>query len=742
MNFEPPNLLSSYSPGEADWGIDDLTLSRRRYNSISTSEYSQPKTRDFARPTPHFYGRSGSLGVPSLEADQRSALSDFHGLSGASTAPSLRPTTENFRLFTQKYLLLAGAAALVVEKFKYNLILSNLLDDTLILSKNEQALANLTKIRRSEHHLHPLRRTFDGVVLTVVGKRYTVHFPALPLALLLSIVSLTIFLLKQQHSRLGFPHLSRLKLFKLLVIAATRVVKCRRLRATVEASRGLRRLDDFMIANCVINKVVIANMITLKEYEMFASLDKGNPLAVSRLPEYCRSLKSHLHMLLSCLLLNAKHSIMELLPYSNGELLEKYCAINNVPLGSLFDSGEDAEILLETLTAKLALFNDFRRFFICQLLAIHDSPHYTFLISKLCDNFGVSLPPTPPFVPMDAKMEKLKAVFEDHTAILKQLEALNQKFRQIHNPHQTTDFANDNILSTKLPAAARTEDMFGLDSDLNLNHLIDKLQNLSASLKYFKKYSLSIKDVQDAQEHDERLGIFALFSDELKAAMDLFSVCSSSYQSDYTAKFDSGSARGSQKGSQAAESFNLKSFHTIREKSERRRTAVVSDKRSKRLSSGIQLGLVTVLEDGQNPKAERTSADGECFNQAALDALTRKIGFGPSNRFSVNSLNSNISGITDLIASTQITTDEDDERSPYTGAKYIDGAAVRGMAQDELKSRLEERMTRAYDVSRQTPTEEAPELPTPDLELATSAASKNLAFLGSLEETLARSAPL
>ncbi|KAL6020217.1 hypothetical protein ACNR90_001618 [Candidozyma auris] len=90
----------------------------------------------------------------------------------------------------------------------------------------------------------------------------------------------------------------------------------------------------------------------------------------------------------------------------------------------------------------------------------------------------------------------------------------------------------------------------------------------------------------------------------------------------------------------------------------------------------------------------------DTYNQAALDALTRRKNVRHSiGRFSVNSLNSNISGITDLIASTQGTGDEDEGEISKTS--LISGPMPAGISKEELKRKLEESFTRIYSLENE-----------------------------------------
>lgn len=740
MNFEKFslgkfNLLSNYSPAEADWGIEEpIAPPRPRFSSTSTSEYSQPhRLRELSIRTPSF------------------ATSSY--CASASAHKRLPPTTESFHKFIKKYLSLEHRDTAVVERFKYNLVVSNLLDASLVLSKNEQALNNLVQIRNEvDNTLHvelAKEFSFDGTTLEIVNKQYRLRFPSAysdPL-LLLNIISLVIFLLKQNfHIRSHISYAGRITIFKMLLIMATKFIKCKRAKTTLTASRSLRSLDDFMISNCRINKSLITSMISLKEFEMFAFMNKTSK--TDSTTQYSNELKSHLNMLLTCLTINMRHSVSTLLPMCNGLLLEQYCSINNVQMANIFDHNEsiqEEQLTLESLKEKLNNFNNLRRFFICQLLTIHDNPLRNFFMLKLYDAFHIDDSAIFQLNITD-RLTKLEQIFENHTKTLDQLLALNEKFKLLSKSSPTTDYANDDVLSRgKSPVEHRDDELFLLDTELNLRNLINKLTSVTTSLQYFRKYSEAISDINDSEEYEEKISIFSSFQSELRGCLELYNICKSDYDGEFNRRFVSAysqpsSASTSQRNSlNSNDQFNPKSFHTGSSSRKKRNSLPIKgethrsestsskansslDKRYKRLSTGLQLGLLTVLEEPTNninssasePSPRMSSKDTfkhflshednnegyDTYNQAALDALTRRKNVRHSiGRFSVNSLNSNISGITDLIASTQGTGDEDEGEISKTS--LISGPMPAGISKEELKRKLEESFTRIYSLENE-----------------------------------------
>ncbi|KAM9898143.1 hypothetical protein OXX79_006469 [Metschnikowia pulcherrima] len=784
MNFDTLNMEAGLAPAEADWGIEEPVHTRKRFDSVSTGDFRQPqKIREFYGKSPTLYNRSGSLEIGS----------ETHSEGFSSSEYRLRPrqgseydygkrhevlrknpaTTENFRKFIAKYLCIQPSRASMVERFKYNLMLSNLLDDSLVLSKNEQVLASFKEIKLSEGRELPvsLKRVLydDGTRLKIVRKEYSLTLPALlrhPLVLL-NTIKMIVFLMKQRrkvHSKMKKS--SQLKMFKVLMIFATRILKVRRAQITIDCSRTLRCLQNFLITNCGINKAIISHIISLKEADMFSFLQKATQ--DSPADTHSRNLKKHLDTLLTCLITNVMHSIRTVLPLCDGNLLEQYCKINNVRVSAIYDSHDHFEdtLTLEKLTAKLSSFNTIRRFFVCELLTIHERALHTYFLSTLADHLNIVLKSAPPFQNFSSKSAIVYEVLSSHTAMVERLHTFDDQFRSLHSPPRSSDFANDDILSTHETRNCRDLDnLTASDSDSKLNNLIDKMSSLATSLKYFKKYSESIASIENLEEQEERLSIFSSFENELQNCTESFNVCLNDYKADFQklseALTDQSSCSHSHRNSCSSDDqFNLKTFHTSTKTKKPVSSLNVLESRvcpkPKRSSTGLQLGLVTVLEDPrQGIISHANSAKGvengsirESYNSNALEALTRKPFFGhPSDRFSMASVNSNVSGISELIASTQITTDDDDGLGPRT--EYLLERAGKGMSKEDLEKKLEQSFTRIYNLQNEnhelksmTSSSKHGEEPICSGAMESRfRASKDSKFLQTLEETLDSKSP-
>ena len=97
------------------------------------------------------------------------------------------------------------------EKFKYNLILSNLLEDSMVLSKNETNLNNLEQNNNNTSPDKGLQRfnvnsfiysiNDDGTILKILNRQYELNYNYNynNMKIIISVILMIIYLLKQQQ---------------------------------------------------------------------------------------------------------------------------------------------------------------------------------------------------------------------------------------------------------------------------------------------------------------------------------------------------------------------------------------------------------------------------------------------------------------------------------------------------------------------------------------------------------------
>lgn len=748
----------------------------------------------------------------------------------------LHPTTENLSKYIHKYLSLHGIERTFWEKFKYGLVVSNLLDDTMILSKSEQALSNLKdtiEAEKIERKSFPLVNTLncDGTQLRVLEKSYSLHYSRNygNLNNVIIIINLIIFLMKQEQRRhlnysATMSYSNRMKMFKILLIISTKLIKFNRFKLLVMSQLNLSYLNSFLLLNYSINKKLIQKLIILKELDVYyyvnRNKDEANHDSKSR-EVYKSSLREHLANTLHFLNLNLRTSIARLLPNLNGDLFEQYCNLNNIDILLLqedYRDGDEEELngmdspvssskeknSLDEIVFNMNKFNQLRKLFICQLLTINESSvKKNFFIYKLMDQF-------PPIKTEDwerddditafnniAKLGFIRQVLHDHNKITNSFVLLFNHFDDIHNndsaavevntrfniSHENQDIlavrANRN--SKEKQAVENSNEME--NTDKYLESLIGKVIKLGTNLKYFQSYNRSTKSITNVDEFNEKLMIFNQFEDDIQSIKEMYHLNAKElsdidgWTGRHASPADSNGTSTSPRIPSRANKgeFNLKTFHTSSIKKRYSlpssvtplkiplgspvtpRTSVVdsdrvlspegtSGKKYKRLSTGLQLGLLTVFEDPKqlNNEVRRNSAESrrsstvsasrrssgqtktqvkgngnvgvsyddnyvnilpptsyETYNQDALDQLSNSKKYNitrNSNRFSLNSVNSNISGLTDLISSTHITSyDEEDVQDGLINDSIRDKSSLQ-ISKEELKLKLEESFNRIYNL--------------------------------------------
>lgn len=638
MNLERFNL-STYFTGErpeslgvSDWGIEE-TLS-----NPSTAQFSYNKFQ-----VPH---------DPILRF------------------PSLQPSTENFLKYIRKYLSLTLNNE-YYDKFKYNLVISNLLDSSMILSKNESNLNSFMSNKTTFDH-PILVKSFnnDGTKL-VVMKNYVIKFPYFYTNSynILLVVNLIIYLLKRL--KYGNRSVTNFRLFKFLLIASTKLIKLRRVQKLILFNSNLNLLHDFLIQNFKINKKIISYLITLKNWKLFNKNDS----------DY-NSLYKQLDESLSFLIFNSTYPITHLLPLLNGPNLEKYCNINNIQLTE--DGDRRAFDDINNIVTKINKFNNYRKLLICLLLIFEDNFESNFFLIKLMDQFHSKSASSKSYVNSVCKQRILTTMLLNYNKVVDNFNLLFDEYNEL-NQLSSDKFNDEDILKLNVQESTNS----------NCSQLIEKMSKLSTNFKFFNKYNQSTID--NREELTEKLMIFKQFKDDLNSINELYklSLQELKYQVNDLDNEDlaSNSSYSNSNRNSVNGEFNLKSFHTKHKRKSYTQanspilqyhansTPLVTprqDDDSKRLSNnGLRLGLLTVMENEKEVKSRKP----EEYNQFTLDQLSKR----KTSRFSVNSLNSNVSGLSDIVTSQTTSFDDDDANC---------------LSKDELKLRLEDSLNKLYNLEK------------------------------------------
>ncbi|CAK9681405.1 unnamed protein product [Candida parapsilosis] len=663
------------------------------------------------------------------------------------------PNTETLSRFIAKYMSMENKLGEFWEKFKYNLIISNLLEDSMILSKNESSL-QLLKTNPISTPSNFLKFTIndDGTRLLVLNTFYKVKFSCRysTFTSILLVINLIIYLLKQQQfaylGRHHMKHESQFTLFKFIIVVSSKLIKVRKFKTIVETNKILNLLNDFLKFNYIVNKNLILSMVKLKGKKL--DLVQGNANS------------SHLLNSLSFLNLTLRSLVVKLLPHINGDLFQQYCTINSINTGILtqeFDN-EDQDDLDEVIF-NINKFNQLRKLFICQLITINENASSNFFTLNLMDQFQVD--EVESNLSVFAKMKLVRKVLTDHNDSVKTINNMFNKVEIVSQPQKQTQPIDENIAP---------------DLHSTLFQFTSRVNKFAHNLNYFNKYNQSLS-LDNAEEQYEKLAIFQQFNDELNQLKTLhkqaFVELNQEINPDYTVANSPKSTVSSSPRLNQAASFNLKSFQNTSLKKrfslppnvatsnptppgttngnttidspakwtpERSSTTSSKPKKYKRLSTGLQLGLLTVFEENggqtsiassngftngnRNSSSSSTSASAsasasaqaqapvaasptaavssgllpppkvsyddnyinilptnqfESYNKSTLDQLisskakNNRYSLNNNNRnstninrFSLNSVKSNVSGISDLI-STQMTSYNGDDAEAGAG---------------------------------------------------------------------------
>ncbi|KAI5968289.1 hypothetical protein CANMA_002505 [Candida margitis] len=707
------------------------------------------------------------------------------------------PNTETLSKFIEKYLSMEHKLGEFWEKFKYNLIISNLLEDSMILSKNESSLQllNSTPISAPLKHLK-FTINDDGTRLIVLNTSYQVkyNYRCNNFTTVILIINLIIYLLKQQQSAyLGRQHMtyeSQFALFKFILAVSSKLIKIRKFKTIVETNKILDLLNDFLKLNYIANKNLILNMVKLKSKKL--DLVAGN------------SNSTHLLNSLSFLNLTLRSLIVKLLPHINGDLFQQYCTINNINVGILtqeFDNENQDE--LEKVIFNINKFNQLRKLLICQLITINENASCNFFTLNLMDQFQTDEVESD--LSTFEKVELLHDVLIDHNDLVRTINKMFTEFDTVLQPQEQLPSSDEDIT-------------FNLQS--NLFQFTSRVNKFAHNLSYFNKYNQSLS-LNNIEEQYEKLAIFQQFHDELNQLKLLhkhaLTELNQEINPDYIVTNSPKSTVSSSPQINQAASFNLKSFQnpSIKKRyslppnvtssasascttptsngttttssaspskslpATNHPTVSSKPKKYKRLSTGLQLGLLTVFEENgdRSPASPAPIANGnrnsllsttsdpatmvrtssllpphkvsyddnyinilptnqfESYNKSTLDQLisskTKNRYSNQNNRnsismsrFSLNSVQSNISGISDLI-STQMTSfngddgvgeksepslesridqsnngqqQEYDKLDVNESFSVVENSDPGQMTQEELKMKLEASFTKIYNL--------------------------------------------
>ena len=573
------------------------------------------------------------------------------------------PTTETITKYIKKYLSMENTFDQFWEKFRYNLITSHFLDDTMSISKdntNENALHRDKKSFKE--------RTFrfltndDGTKLHVLNTSYKMlHNKKFSNSTsILCLINMIIFLLKQQQKMQITDDIqymapdSQFKLFKIILILASKAIKVRKFRAILETNKALNGLDEFFNVNLVMNKNLVSNLIVLRnECNGVSILEESstNPLDANIQDQSFYRNTLTMQSCLSILNLNLRYLISKLMSIVDSDIFQQYCTLHNINFAILTkESPDEISIEHEKRTMEdevnfilfgINKFNQLRKFFICQLLSLGDISSSNFFTLTLMDQFGMANEPLNQSLKLEQKVQllyKLLSTFNSAASSLNNLFAMAGP-RSINTGNTTQKLSQ--------------KDYDTISMSLSLFQFTLKVQSLSNSLTYFNKYNESLA-MNNMDEQLEKLLIFKNFGDDLNQLKLMhkqtlaelnqqvnpdLSHTNISAASECSSSSPKSTINGNSSNSNKA--FHMKSFHNAKkrfslppsqtieqnaEKSLQKQPNDSSDdkgnKKYNRLSTGLQLGLLTVYEDDNRHKIENTKNGHNCEKRNSSSSTT------------------------------------------------------------------------------------------------------------------------
>ena len=768
MNLDKFNAMSRSffggAGGVSDWGIEETVASP----ALSHGSFMEPIDLVSKQSI------ASSTLINGYTENEHKEQDQFQKYCRKCGYVPIESSTENFNKFIKKYLSLTSAKNKFWEEFKYNMVISDLLSQNIVLSKNEQSLKNVIqyagKEDESERSLVKLLNN-DGTVLRVLNRQYHLTLPSryFTTCTIILVIYSIIFFMKQLVSQKmqTQPLYTQSMMLRILIITSTRIIHCRRVRILIQSSKIMKILNGFLFQNYALNKKLITGLLRLKECEMFDFMKSSYFSENDAL-----HIKSSLQSALNLINLNIRNGITKLLPFVNGPMLEKFCNINDVDIfkinqsykeylqEELCDSTEEDKrnVHYNEIFFYISQFHELRKFLICELLIVDGVPQKCLFLYEIWDIFNIDELNIDEYllnsITFSEKLLIIEEVLSDFKDVLKVMnqtldnfEIMNKNSQRFAKPSSEAGISVN--LSGVIPS--------GEACIKNLSHAV---LGASTKLKYFSRYNSASLRAENSEESHQKLSIFQQLGIELDRINELYKISLNELtnecnESQWHSTLERKKERESKETKNNKSSdFSLKSLHTVNSNSNKKRLSLYSDdigenllsgpnmtslsspsnpqnfvneqSKSSRLSGGLPLSLLTVFKELANSET-KTSLDSydetttrlpftgsknirtgdninnfsmadtkRTHNSAALDSLNRntstraKSGLGNSsdNRFSLNSLTSNVSAISDFASSSQLTTIDDENVIRVNDT----------ISKNDLVLRLEESLNKIYEL--------------------------------------------
>lgn len=407
--------------GLFDWGLDDDyrdTSSPTLVNDYTSSEM------DLSADTPiveqHVFS---DWGVSPTKDRQHARIGLQASVSTRKLPVRRRSLGQVFQILMKKQRLMTEESSAFLDEFKYVLVTSQLLDETILVSRfyNKKKSSSLS-----------IKSTEKRGVITDFGRIIKVNTtfrinPTIPTYNVVRIVQILIYMNHSKHSH----SLKQLNIAtSLLLIVLWLHIRSKNLRLSITQTTLLAKLKNFIKRYQKFDTIIQRLVNKHKEITLYTNITPQTPQTpqTPTTPSTPTTLEKSVdpdalyEIINSTVFLSTQGLIKALktiIPLVNSNELENYCGIYNVNISELAFMIDDPKLsdmkTSENLVHCVKRFQFIRRFFICTLLAFNlENSDCTPFMNTVCKVFGVV-----------GVHESVSVKWETITIVLAELQSLN-----------------------------------------------------------------------------------------------------------------------------------------------------------------------------------------------------------------------------------------------------------------------------------------------------------------------------
>lgn len=416
--------------GMLDWGIDelDLILPLERHDLPLTPSFAPTLFHSLFHPpfkthlvTTSVLTRSERLSVVQFASP---TLHDLLEVPPWSRPPQATATPDPVLVLATTlgglHTLTASKTEEFCDKLKYNLIMSALLDDSMLLSQSNEHLERWRNQAPDEDGPHrTVYKSIYGTLEKLPPRFGLAAWPRSSLYTPVRALMLVRHVMKHAARNGGLEQGHRTAVAFVVVYMLSRYRK-RLLYLLLQMLRTLERIRVFTVQQLELNRLMHLFEMQCRESSLYASHRRTLSLGPQMLPpsnqhhEAVSATTLDRAVVVAYLLDQMVHqmhaSISQLLPHLNGDLLDKYCHVYGLEqvekvIGTTGLSSPAAPAGLRSMSlttrgtsttppqqvpAKMQMFHQLRKLYICCLLTADEPFQLTFSLSRLWRPYGIT----------------------------------------------------------------------------------------------------------------------------------------------------------------------------------------------------------------------------------------------------------------------------------------------------------------------------------------------------------------